>query len=84
MVRRIWEKGGSTKEKLTKRSGVWKRAWWQAGGYQLNPMFAFLSSDMRSIFAFNYHTYALPLSQHYIVENNFAFEPTLYSGKQLF
>ena len=35
--------------------------------YRLDPMFAFWSIDWNSIFRFNYHTFVLPLTQHYIV-----------------
>jgi hypothetical protein len=51
--------------------GTRKRPWWQTDEYQLDPMLAFMSSDLNSIFAFNCHTCVATLSQHYIVENIF-------------
>jgi hypothetical protein len=57
---------------IKKRERDQEETWWQTDEYHLDPMLAFMSSDLNSIFAFNCHTRACS-----------NFKPTLYSGKHL-
>lgn len=47
-----------------------KGNWWQAEAYQLDPMVAFMSSDMNSI-SLILHLRTIATGQHELVANHF-------------
>lgn len=65
-------KNGIKKENKEREEGAGRDLGGKQIEKQVDPMFGYMSSDLNSIFAFNYYTLVLTLSLHYIVENNFS------------